>query len=237
MKTCCPEARRPVARRTVSRRARTKTRGFTLVEILVAITLQSIVMLALGAAMQGMSQTQSRVSERLERLDDFRGATTFLGSVLGRVSARKNMGVRQEGQSQFLFDGAPSGLAWVGVMPPRYGAGGRAFFRLAAEPVQGRLALVIRFVPWQDAPGFPDWSGTESRVLVNDLRDFGIRYEDASTEPPRWVAAWRDPDKLPARIQLHVTTATSAWPEWVVALRQFGGSSGGGGAVIGGTSS
>lgn len=228
----------PRARTRVPERAPTRrSGGFTLVEILVAITLLAIVMLALGAALRGMSQTQSRVAVRLQQFDDFRGATSFLASVAGRVSARKTTGIREVGQSQFTFEGAANGMAWIGIMPPRYGAGGRTFFRLGAEQVNGRQALVIRFVPWQDIPGFPDWSRADSRVLVDDLREFSIAYEDAGTEPPHWLPGWRDTDNLPARIQIHIATATSAWPEWVLPLRQFGGRSGAGMAVIGGSAS
>lgn len=227
--TCTASGQPPISQRA-------KAAGFTLVEVLVAIVLLAIVMLALGAALQGMSQTQSRVSARLDRLDDFRGTTSFLGSVAGRVSARKNTGIRKEGQSAYLFDGAPTAMQWVGVMPPRYGTGGRTFFRIAPEVVQGHTALVIRFAAWQDAAAFPDWSRTDSRVLVDDVREFAIDYEDASTEPPKWSPAWRDPENLPARVRLHITTATSAWPEWILPLRPFGGaSSGSGGAVIGGS--
>lgn len=215
-----------------------RSRGFTLVEILVAITLLAIVMLALGAAMRGMVQTESRVSDRLTRLDDFRTGTGFLRAVLGRVYAKKSLAIQTEGQNTFVFQGAPGGVAWIGVMPPRYGAGGRYFFRLAAESVAGRSALVIRFMPWKDAPGFPDWSGADSRVLVDDLTAFSILYEDDMTDGPRWSASWSIPDRLPARVNIRVSTTTSAWPDLVLPLRQFGGRPiGSGGAVIGGTTS
>jgi len=207
------------------------------VEILVAITLLAIVMLALGAAMRGMVQTESRVSERLTRLDDFRTGTGFLRGVLGRVYAKKSLAVQSEGQSTFVFQGTPGGVAWIGVMPPRYGAGGRYFFRLAAESVAGRSALVIRFVPWKDVPGFPDWSGADSRVLADDLTAFSILYEDDTIDTPRWSASWSVPDRLPARVNIRVSTITSTWPDLVLPLRQFGGRGISGGAVVGGSAS
>ncbi len=216
---------------------RRRARGFTLVEILVAITLLALVMLALGAALRGMVQTESRVSDRLTRVDDFRTGTGFIKSVAGRVWSQKTTALQGQGQSAFLFQGTPAGMAWVGVMPPRYGAGGRYFFRLAAEPVDGRSALVIRFVPWRDMPGFPDWSRADSRILADDLTGFSISYEDDQTEPRQWGPAWPVADRLPGRVNIRVTTALSSWPDLVLPLRPFGGQTLGGGAVIGGSSS
>ena len=46
---------------------RERMSGFTLVEILVVMTLMSVVMLALGAAMRTIAQTEERVDQRLQR--------------------------------------------------------------------------------------------------------------------------------------------------------------------------
>ena len=212
-------------------------RGFTLVEVLVAITLMALVMVALGAALRGMVQTDNRVSDRLMRVDDFRTGTGFLKTIAGRVWAQRAMAVQGQGQTTFFFQGAPAVMTWVGVMPPRYGAGGRYFFRLAAEPSDGRSALVIRFIPWSDVPGFPDWSKADARVLAADLTDFSIAYEDDQTEPRQWGPAWPFVDRLPGRINIRVTTPLSSWPDLVLPLRQFGGRTLGGGAVVGGSGS
>ncbi len=212
-------------------------RGFTLVEILVAITLLALVMLALGAALRGMVQTDDRVSERLARLDDFRTGSGFLKSAVGRVWSQKTLAANVQGQNAFLFQGNAGAMAWVGVMPPRYGAGGRYFFRLAAEPYEGRTALIVRFAPWRDVPGFPDWSATDSRVLAHDVTTFSILYEDDQTEPRQWAPVWTIPDRLPGRVNIRLVTALSAWPDLVLPMRQFGGRTLGGGAVVGGSTS
>lgn len=212
-------------------------RGFTLVEILVSITLLALVMLALGGALRGIVQTDDRVSDRRARLDDFRTASGFLKSAVGRIWSQKTLAAQGQGQNAFLFQGGAAAMAWVGVMPPRYGAGGRYFFRLAAEPREGRMALVIRFAPWRDVQGFPDWSAADSRVLTDDVTAFSISYEDDQTEPRQWGAVWPIPDRLPDRVNIRVVTALSAWPDLVLPMRQFGGHTLGGGAVVGGSTS
>ena len=93
-----------------------RMRGFTLVEVLVAFTLLSAVMLALGAALRTMAQTEQRVDARLAEVDQMRVAAAFLQSTIGRVSPRRADTPSEVGKSLFLFAGEPQSLSWIGVM-------------------------------------------------------------------------------------------------------------------------
>ena len=129
-----------------------------------------------------------------------------------------------------MFVGAPDAVTWVGVMPARHGAGGRNFFRLAVESLQGEPALVIRFLPWSDSGEFPNWSQAESRVLVRGVKSFVLSYEDARQTVPAWTNAWQRIDSVPERIRIELqTTSAGPWPLWVVALRSLPASELGGG--------
>ena len=59
--------------------------GFTLVEVLVVLSLLSLVMLAMGSALRTTAQTEERVDQRLQRADEMRVTTGFLRYILGRV--------------------------------------------------------------------------------------------------------------------------------------------------------
>lgn len=208
--------------------------GFTLIEILVVMTLMSMVMLALGAAMRTIAQTEERVDQRLQRADDMRVATGFLSSTLGRISPRKSAAPTQVGQSLYLFAGAQSAMTWVGVMPARYGAGGRYFFRLSLETVGSHAALVIRFSPWLGNAVFPDWAMAESRVLVANATGFALEYADDDGSGTAWLPQWSDAQRLPTRVRISVRTPAGDWPYLIVAMRQLpAGDNGRGGFTLG----
>lgn len=210
--------------------------GFTLVEILVVLALLSTVMLALGSALRTMAQTEQRVDERLARADEMRVATGFLKTVLGRVSLRRIAPPGPPGSPMHLFAAAPDSVAWVGIMPARHGVGGRHYFRLAVEPVDGRPSLVLRFAPVTERPDFPDWASAEARALVHDVSALALRYEDAAVQPAVWSAQWAPLERMPARVALQLTARGTVWPEMVIALRPLPSSEAGiGGFVIGGT--
>ena len=208
--------------------------GFTLLELLVVMTMVTLVVLAMAGALRTMAQTEARVDERLLRADDFRVVAGFLHSTLGRVSQRRLDPPPPLGENLFLFAAAPDALAWVGVMPARHSAGGRYVFRLALETSGEQSQLVLRFAPALTANSFPDWPGTESRVLAQDVTAFSIAYQDPLQVPPQWLAAWDVPDRLPSRVKLMIQSATGPWPELIIALRTLPTSTRGSGPTFGG---
>lgn len=211
-----------------------RVRGFTLVEVLVVVALLSVVMLALGASMRTIAHTGERVDVRLRHADDMRMAAGFLSGILGRISPRKAEPPPPAGTSLYLFAAAPDRIEWLGVMPARYGAGGRYFFKLALEPNGAERALVVRFQPWAEVSSMPDWSRADSRVLAADVRRLLIEYGDDVEGQPSWSTQWPHADRLPPRVRLTVTDAAGEWPFLTVAMRPLaGGDNGRGGFSLG----
>lgn len=214
-------------------RATTPARGFTLVEMLLVLVLLSLLVLAMASALRTASQTEERIDTRLARMDDLRIASSFLPSVLGRISAQKTSLPVPAGQSPYFFIGTPESVTWVGVMPARHGAGGLTHFRLALTD-QG--ALVLRHLPWIDAATPPDWNAAASSVLLAGVTHLTLRYEDARGEPPAWMGQWSTIDRLPDRMAIEVQGDAGRWPPMVISLRTLLSSDPSlGGYAIGGT--
>lgn len=226
--------------------SRQRSAGFTLVEVLVAVSLLAVIMVALGGAMRTMAQTEARVDQRLQRMDDLRVATGFLQQVLGRVSARKQPAPQGQGGQQVAFRATPTSIEWVGIMPARHGLGGRYFFRLQPEELATGPALVLRFAPWDaTAPSFPDWSQATARTLVPALGQFAVYAEGRPTQnqalpsdwPLGWVPGWPVADQVPQRLRISWAPAGLAWPDLVLPVRALTQGAGvGGGFTIGGSS-
>ncbi len=204
-------------------RGHSPSRGFTLVEILVVISLLSVVMLALGAAFRTFAQTEVRLDRRLDATDEFRVATGFIRTTLNRISIRKPDPGPASADRKILFGADAQSVAWIGVMPARYGAGGLYYFRIAVENIDNENSLVIRFKPCADSTAFPNWGEAESRTLVSNITSFGIRYQDNRVAPDGWAAGWTRTDRPPDRMQILIQTAGADWPPIVVATRTLPG--------------
>lgn len=196
-----------------------RQRGFTLVEVLVVMTLLSLVVLALGSALRTTAQTEERVDQRLARNDEIRVVTGFLQSVLGRISAQKRQGLTSADENPFLLHAGPQELVWVGVMPARFGVAGRQFFRLALADMRGGKALVLQFMP-MDEPIVPAaWDRATTEILVRDVTAFALQYQDAAQDKPEWLSVWNSKERLPSHVLISMEAANSAWPPLVVAMR------------------
>ncbi len=200
-------------------RSRFNHGGFTLVEILVVISLLSVAMLALGAAFRTFAQTEVRLDHRMEVSDEFRVATGFIRNTLGRISVRKPEPAPESSERKIVINAEAQSLAWIGVMPARYGAGGLHYFRLATERISDGNNLVIRYQPCLNSAIFPDWATTESRVLATNITGFDIRYQDSRLLPVVWSETWTRGDRPPDRVLILVQGAGVNWPDIVVAPR------------------
>lgn len=234
---------------------KTTARGFTLVEILVVMTLLSLVMLGMASAMRTMADTETRVDARLARVDKIRTVERFLQQVLGRVSYQRASSLNRgaapaagsvQGGDVLRFEASTDSIAWVGIMPARPGMGGRYFFRLAAESSGQGQDLVLRHLPWspEQVELFPDWNAAASETIVRDLATFTVeaqadRAPDAAAQAAwsaDWQSGWPLTIALPERLRLRIADATGEWPLLIVPVRATAISDRGasGGFVIGG---
>jgi general secretion pathway protein J len=200
--------------------------GFTLIELLVVMTLLSVIMLGLVTALRNMAQTESKIDQRLERLDEIRVARTFLQQTLSRVSSSTLDAPGTSGKTIIPFAATSDSLTWVGILPPRPNLGGRHFFRLSMEDTPAGGELILRFAPWQPDLISPDWSQTEARILIRGISQMTVQTQGlpprghalAQSWPKGWQNGWPITDALPEQLRLGLTDTQGGWPEWNMAL-------------------
>lgn len=227
-----------------------RPRGFTLVEMLIALVLLALLMLVLTSALRAVGQVEDRVDQRIEAADDYRAATALLTEVVGRVSARRQSAADGGVAAQMpFFQAGADSLAWIGVMPARYGLGGRHYLRLGLEPGDDGAHLVLRYAPWTGAPGFAAWGQAAAHVLATPVQGLSLQYLEpisgqwSADWPPAGATADQLPrDLLPSAVAIQVEGAVPPWPPLIVAVMPtasgrylgFTGDAGGGSRAGGG---
>lgn len=205
-----------------------KQRGFTLIELLVVMTLLALLMTGMVSAMRTMAQTETKIDQRLQRLDDLRTARAFLIQALAQVSAAKLDVPNAPGKTMVPFVATPNSLTWVGTLPARPGAGGCHYFRLAPEGDGSEPVLMLRLAPCTPDLTPPDWASADAHVLLRGIADLGIQ---AQGQPPRvlasadvwpkgWQSGWPVAQDLPQHVRVQISdNASGDMTSWTMALR------------------
>lgn len=185
-------------------------RGFTLLEVLIVMVLLSVIMTGLLSALRTMGQTETRIDQQLERLDQIRVARAFLQQTLTRVSGVLTASPGAIGGKAIPFSATGDSVTWVGILPARPDVGGRHFFRLAVEDTGSGPALVLRYAPWHPDASAPNWIGADSRVLLRNIVKIAVQAQGlppqsrnpAEPWPRGWQEGWPVTDALPDHLRV-----------------------------------
>lgn len=197
-------------------RARHGQAGFTLVELLVAMTLLGLIVVVLTGALQGGLAGSERVDAQAERLNELRLAQAFIRR---HVEAARPVQWTRDRRAVVAFEGRADTLDFVAVMPAWPARGGIYLVRLAFE--DGDLVMTRRITSGEPAE-FRYADGVERRVLARDVVGGGFTYFGAPADGRR--AAWRDdwtgqhtmPDLVALALD-YADPAAGRWPDLVMA--------------------
>lgn len=208
----------------MTQRARASSRpdsGFTLIEVVVALAILSLLMAMMPGAF-ALGQRAWSTTQRIER-DDLRAAgRTFIEQRL--TEALPVLVADATGQRQFGFRGAPHHLMFVAPSSSGPTGGGLYRFELEVERTRAGDELVLGQSP-VTAPASVAATDTP-RVLLDGAAGLRFRYfgQSADDGDRRWHDAWPQSDRLPELVELSqspdgVASATPPFRTLVVALR------------------
>ncbi len=188
---------------------RDRVHGFTLLEILVAMTLFGILTgllfggLHLGTAVWRVGE------EQLESLEHDLASRTVLRRVLRR--AIPHFGY-QPTVRRIAFSGTSDRLDFVALSPADAIPGAVFWLRLSAEgrPGERQLVLAWRELQW-DIPPPEDYREEETVVLLTGIDVVTFEYfgfsQSGQSQSTEWFETWRDEPALPDLIQVSITFA------------------------------
>jgi len=205
-----------------------KQRGFTLIELLVVMTLLALIMTGMVSAMRTMAQTEAKIDQRLQRLDDLRTVRAFLLQALAQVSATKIDVPNAPGKTMMPFVATPNSLTWVGTLPARPGAGGCHYFRMSLEGDGSQPALMLRLAPCNPDLTPPDWTNADAHVLLRGITGLTVQAQGlpsralsaAEVWPQGWQTGWPMAQDLPQQVRVQLSdVAVGELASWTMALR------------------
>ncbi len=192
--------------------------GFTLLELLVAITLLGLLMAALFGGLRlgarAWETTERRLADgaRLQAVQDF---------LRQRLMQAYPVTVFDEAdQERVIFEGTAETLRFVTLMPEHLGAGFYEFTLHLQETEDGG-DLAVTWRPFELEGEQAEDAPVEARVLLEDVAGLEISYFGRARprDAPVWSKVWRSPAGLPELVQIRVTFWPGdrrRWPDLIV---------------------
>jgi general secretion pathway protein J len=194
-------------------------RGFTLLEMLVAITLFALVLVILYAGYRlGVRSWESG-----ERTHTAVSELRLAGSFIRRYAAQALPLAVSEGNAWRLwFEGEPGRLVFVTAMPAHLGQGGMYEMTVHADKQDDGITLMVsrRLLHPDAEPGKPGVDD-RNRPLVESLEHATFDYFGAidSGSPESWHSSWESNQRLPRLVRLRLASArVGEWPAIVIRL-------------------
>ena len=197
--------------------------GFTLVELLLAITLMSMLL----ALAYGGLRTSARATERgqviLEESGRIRMAHQFVRKQLNQMVPLVFIQDDVQTEERTIFEGSSDAIRFVGPMPGYLGFGGPQVQELALVPGEKGTALVLSHALLQ---GFEEANLYEREpiVLIDriDQASFFFLGFDEEGELADWTSTWEDPASMPVAVSLEIgfeEEVFTTWPLLVASVR------------------
>ena len=198
----------------------TRTRGFTLVEVLVAVGLLALGLALAFASLRGAARATGHAEQAAQREERLRAVQGFMRAQLTAAMPIPFEFDSDTGQANFLRV-SPTKLEYVASMPGYLSRGGPYLQTLELVPgPDGQRLLFQHQMLGTEGPLKPE---REPLVLLEGIADgrFEVRNIDPGGKPLSWESQWAVSSQLPPmlRLRLRFKDAALHWPELVVAPR------------------
>jgi general secretion pathway protein J len=195
-------------------------RGFTLLEIMLVLSLLGVLLTLVGGAMLGANRAMLKAQHYTTSLDEMRAAQRFLRSSIGQALPLDSS--EDDSESSGFFVGSSQRLQFVATLPGELG-GGIQLHTLELHGPEGKRDLQVAFAQIQStADGTTSTPWGEPQVLVRGVEQLQLSYKGVTPkgEPTGWMADWPWPTRLPRAVRIDArVNGPVPWLTEVVALR------------------
>ncbi|MEJ8569030.1 prepilin-type N-terminal cleavage/methylation domain-containing protein [Elongatibacter sediminis] len=192
--------------------------GFTLVEMLLAMTLLSILLALAYGGLHAATRATDRGQQILEESGRLRMAHQFVRKQINQaipLAFNQTDGETLEAPEPEVFLGSPESIRYVAPMPGYLGFGGPQVQELTFVSGDEGLDLYLTHALVQ---GFDEsrLDDSEPVLLIDRVEraEFQFLARDEEGELTEWTNTWETPGELPVAVALDIQFVEGNYAEW-----------------------
>ena len=192
-----------------------KLLGFTLLEVLIAMTLLSIMVTLLFSSLKVGAESWDRGETKIAEVNEKAVVYQFFKRYLPGI--RPIWDEFSADERLFTFQGTEKSLQFVSAFPSSAGRKGLQHFLISFDDNEEEAVLTVLLKPFYPAKDGMEWE-EEKVILLESIKKFSLSY--FNKEENGWVDDWKEKQSLPALIKVQIELKNeSYWPKMVFELK------------------
>ena len=198
------------------------SKGFTLIEVLIALTLLSIMVVLLFTSLKICADSWEKGETKITAVNEIAVVYNFFQHHL--ATAKPLFNTSATGEKSFSFQGNSQSMQFVSAFPASAGKLGLQLFSVSLLEEDNDQFINVALVPFINLAEDENPS-KEEVTLIKHVNEFKLSYfgsEDGMTEGS-WNEEWVNKTVLPSLIKINITLANGYfWPEMIFDLKVIG---------------
>jgi len=200
-----------------------RSRGFTLIEVLIAMTLLSVMVVLLFSSLRTAAESWNAGENKVAEVNAKAVVYQFFKHHIAGIRPLPMLNSTQNflPENQQAFQGNAQSLRFVAALPAASARKGLQIFTIAMDSAD-RSILLVSLSPYRQNDTDAVVEPVRPEVLLENIAEFRFAYfgqtEDVAVQ--QWRNEWTIADRLPRLIKVSIQLADgSYWPEMVFPLK------------------
>lgn len=197
--------------------------GFTLIEVLIAMTLLSIMVVLLFGSLKICADSWEKGESKMTDVNEVAVVYNFFQQHLSTTLPVWND--FSQGEKVFSFQGKTQSLQFISTFPASAGKSGLQLFSLSLQEEDKEQVIKVTLSPFVPSAGGKKEQHKEEVTLIGHVNDLTLAYfgsEEGANESS-WMNEWLEKSVLPRLVKINIKLDNGIfWPEMIIDLKVTG---------------
>lgn len=199
-----------------------RLRGFTLIEVLIAMTLLGIMVVLLFSSLKISADSWEKGESKITDVNEVTVVYNFFQRHLSAAIPLWND--FSEEDKTFSFQGKAQSLQFVSTFPASAGRSGLQLFSIQMQEEDNERLVIVTITPFFPVTEGEEWR-KEEVALIKHVSDFKLAYfgSDDNGSEGVWLDEWLARDVQPRLVKINIELENEIfWPEMIIELKVTG---------------